>query len=132
VTALDLAAKKGLIAVIYRLVQEGALLVQPRDDTAFKTALQCAAFDGEHEAVAALLELGSDVNAVGGTLGSALQAAVSSGSKECITLLLDSGANIYEHNIGKVTTVSIKTSPKLTSSIARLSINSRLHWTGER
>ena len=81
-TALEIAATNGHIALIHRLVQEGALLVQPRDDTAFKTALQCAAFYREHEAVVALLELGSDVHAVGGTFGSALQAAVCSGSRE--------------------------------------------------
>ncbi|TVY12660.1 Ankyrin repeat domain-containing protein, partial [Lachnellula arida] len=101
--ALEVAAMKGYIPQIRKLVQAGAHLVQPRDDTAFKTALQCAAYYGEHEAVAALLELGSDVHVVGGTFGSALQAAVCSGSKECVTLLLDAGANINENHIGKLT-----------------------------
>ncbi|TVY44826.1 Ankyrin repeat domain-containing protein [Lachnellula subtilissima] len=94
-TALEVAALKGYVTQIR------AHLVQPRDDTAFKTALQCAAYYGEHKAVATLLELGSDVHVVGGTFGSALQAAVCSGSKECVTLLLESGAKINESHIGK-------------------------------
>lgn len=101
-TALELAAKKGNITMINRLVEEGALLIQPRDDTAFKTPLQCAAFYGQDKIVAALLLLGSDVHTIGGTFGSALQAAVVSGSKECIELLIKGGADINEHHVGKV------------------------------
>ncbi|TVY83746.1 Ankyrin repeat domain-containing protein [Lachnellula suecica] len=100
-SALDLAAKKNSAVMIRKLVEQGALLEQPRDDTAFKTPLQCAAYHGNPEAAAALMKLGCDIHPTGGTFGSALQAAVCSGSAECVTLLLDAGANIDDHHTGK-------------------------------
>jgi ankyrin repeat protein len=103
-TALEVAAGEGYVALIHRLVKAGALLEQPRDDTAFKSALQCAAYYEEDEAVTVLLELGSDVNVVGGVWGSVLQAAVCSGSDTIVKLILDAGANINEHHVGKVIT----------------------------
>lgn len=102
ITALDAAVLRGYINLIHRLVESGAALVQPRDDVVFKTSLQCAAFYGRKEAVELLIQLGTDVQIVGGLFGSALQAAACSGSKDCIAALLDAGANINEHHIGMV------------------------------
>lgn len=102
ITALEGAASEGYTNLIHLLVKHGALLAHAREDTVFKTALQCAAYYGKEESVKTLLELGSDPNIVGGTFGSALQAAAARGSKNCLELLLDAGANIHEHHIGKV------------------------------
>jgi len=106
-TALDVAAAEGYVALVHKLVKAGALLEQPRDDTAFKSPLQCAAYYEQDETVKVLLELGSDVNIVGGVWGSPLQAAVCSGSDNCVKLILDAGANINEHHVGKVITAHI-------------------------
>jgi ankyrin repeat protein len=106
VSALDVAAQFGHTLIIHRLVENGALLIQSLEKTAFKTPLQCAAYYAKAESVSTLLGLGSDVHIVGGTFGSALQAAAVSGSTECITLLLEAGADIDEHQIGKVRNTS--------------------------
>jgi ankyrin repeat protein len=106
ITAIDTAAELGHVNLIYRLVKAGAFLTHTRTDTVFKTALHCAAYHGQPESIKALLELGVDVNAIGGVFGSALQAAAATyvGAKSipCMELLLDAGANINEHHIGKV------------------------------
>ncbi|KAF4626816.1 hypothetical protein G7Y89_g11339 [Cudoniella acicularis] len=97
---LECAAYCDHVVIIRKLVKEGATLAQPIEDAPFKTALQCAAYYGMADSVAALIELGSDVHMVGGTHGSAIQAAAVSGSTECVTLLLDAGADINQHQDG--------------------------------
>jgi ankyrin repeat protein len=102
ITPLEAAAREGFVNLIHLLVEKGAFLVHTRDDVAFKTPLQCAAYYGEEEALKVLLEVGCDPNTIGGIFGSALQAAAAAGKKRCIELLLDAGANVLEHHIGKV------------------------------
>ncbi len=105
VCALEVAAKFGHIALIRRLVKDGARLTLESDDTAFKTALQCAADYGQPESVATLLELGSDVHVVGGKFGVALQAAALSTNDQIIDILIEAGADINQHHIGEVGTI---------------------------
>ncbi|KAH9205021.1 ankyrin repeat-containing domain protein, partial [Leptodontidium sp. 2 PMI_412] len=107
VTALEVAAKYGHISLIHRLVKAGALLALERDDTVFKTALQCAAYYGQPESIIALLELGSDVHVVGGTFGTALQAAALSQNEKCVDLLVEAGADVNQHHVGKFGTALI-------------------------
>ena len=102
ITPLEEAARGGYVNMIHLLVEHGAFLTHSRDDIAFKTALQCAAYYGEEDALKALLELGSDPNSRGGVFGTALQAAATFGHKNCIEILLNAGADINEHHVGKV------------------------------
>ena len=102
ITSLEKAASEGYVNMIHLLVKHGAFLTHTRDDTAFKTALQCAAYYGQEDALKTLLELGNDPNIHGGVFGSALQAAARTGRNNCIAILLDAGADISEHHIGQV------------------------------
>lgn len=106
ITAIEDAARVGHLNLIQRLAKAGAFLTHTRSDMVFKTALQCAAYHGQPEAIKVLLELGCDPNTIGGIFGSALQAAAASivgdQSIACMTLLLDAGANLHEHHVGKV------------------------------
>ncbi|KAL2075283.1 hypothetical protein VTL71DRAFT_226 [Oculimacula yallundae] len=101
VSALEVAAEHGYIYLIHLLVKAGALLTLESDDTVFKTALQCAAYYGQAESIATLLELGSDVHVVGGKFGTALQAAALSDCEKCIDLLIEAGADINQHHVGE-------------------------------
>ncbi|KAH7418982.1 ankyrin repeat-containing domain protein [Cadophora sp. MPI-SDFR-AT-0126] len=107
VTALEVAAEYGHVALIHRLVGEGALLEVESDDTFFKTALQCAAYYGQAESISTLLDLGSDVHVVGGTFGTALQAAALSENEKCVDLLVAAGADVNQHHVGQYGTALI-------------------------
>lgn len=100
ITALQCAAKSGDEIVIRLLVANGASLSVERNDSTFKSALHAASFYGMTHNVKVLLELGSDVDLRGGSMGTCLQAAATSGNVETMAALLDAGAKINEHHVG--------------------------------
>src|SRR5689334_9812142 len=84
------AADKGDVEQIKRLVASGASLGE-RDR--FGPPLHHAAARGHPEAVAAILELGADPNALAADGGTALHWAAGRGDRESVALLLAKGAD---------------------------------------
>lgn len=100
-TALQSAAFHSTENIVRLLVAKGARLTVERDDNCFKSALHAASYAGQEQNVKALLELGSDVNLIGGRSGTCLQGAASQGWAETVTILLDAGADVNESKAGK-------------------------------
>lgn len=63
-------------------------------------ALHAASYYGNTANVRLLLELGGEVNLVGGRFGTPLQVAATKGHTDVMAALLDAGAAIDEHKVG--------------------------------
>ena len=92
---LQIAAYKGRIEIIRRLVEKGMDVNAQGGE--YGNALQAAAYMGKAEVVQLLLDKGADVNSQGGKYGSALQAAVLNGKVEVIRQLLEKGVDVNIH-----------------------------------
>lgn len=98
-TPLMTAAKFGDLETVQVFLEAGARVDATSDKYEYHTALQAAASRGAEDILRLIIEQeGVDVNATGGTFGSALCAAVVAGNMVCIEMLLDKGADINCHN----------------------------------
>lgn len=91
-TLLHAAAKKGDVAVLGLLLDEGAP-IHWRDGEG-STPLHIAAAEGKKDAITLLLEHGADVNARDHVQRRPLAAAARRGHRDTVELLLDRGAQI--------------------------------------
>ncbi|KAG8800464.1 hypothetical protein FRC16_002826 [Serendipita sp. 398] len=92
-TALEAAASGGYVAIVRRLLEEGADPNAPYCRK-FHRPLHAGASSGSVEIVELLLAAGADVNASGGEFGTALHVAARHGSSEIIQLLIDNGHDV--------------------------------------
>ncbi|KAG8782204.1 hypothetical protein FRC15_007339 [Serendipita sp. 397] len=92
-TALEAAASGGYVAIVRRLLEEGADPNAPYCRK-FHRPLHAGASSGSVEIVELLLVAGADVNASGGEFGTALHVAARHGSSEIIQLLIDNGHDV--------------------------------------
>ncbi|EYU38731.1 hypothetical protein MIMGU_mgv1a024414mg [Erythranthe guttata] len=90
--SLCVAARKGELRMIVRLLDNGAL-INGRDQNGW-TGLHRAAFKGRADVARALIEKGIDVNAKDECGYTALHCAVESGQVDVIELLVKKGADI--------------------------------------
>jgi ankyrin repeat protein len=95
-TAVQLAAAKGHLQVVERLLQEGADVNAAAAITSGRTALRAAAEGGHLTVVERLLQEGADVNAAAGTFDgrTSLQAAAGGGHLTVVERLLQEGADV--------------------------------------
>ncbi|CAA3001644.1 ankyrin repeat and kinase domain-containing 1-like [Olea europaea subsp. europaea] len=103
--SLCVAARKGEVRMIHRLIENGAS-INGRDQNGW-TALHRASFKGRIEAVRALIEKGIDVGAKDEDGYTALHCAVESGHLEVIELLIKKGADIEARTNKGVTPLQI-------------------------
>jgi ankyrin repeat protein len=90
--SLSMAARKGEIRTIQKLIENGALL-NGRDQNGW-TALHRAAFKGRIEAARLLIDRGIDINAKDEDGYAALHCAVESGQIDVIEMLVKKGADV--------------------------------------
>lgn len=94
-TPLMTAARYGESDIARVLLEAGARVDATSNKFEYHTALQAAASKGFEDVLRLIVEQKDvDVNATGGTFGSALCAAVTAGNMACIEMLLDKGADI--------------------------------------
>ncbi|GJN70066.1 hypothetical protein PLICBS_004118 [Purpureocillium lilacinum] len=100
ITALQTAVWHGHENNVHRLINAGASISVSNEHAPWQSAMQIAAYRGNIFILRALLQMGCDVNEVGGYLGSALQAAASQGHLEAVNILLESGADVEDTSRG--------------------------------
>lgn len=103
--SLCVAARKGEVRTIQRLIENGAA-INGRDQHGW-TALHRASFKGKIDAVRALLEKGIDIDAKDEDGYTALHCAVESGQTEVIELLVKKGADVEARTNKGVTPLQI-------------------------
>jgi ankyrin repeat protein len=103
--SLCVAARKGEVRTIQRLVENGAA-INGRDQHGW-TALHRASFKGKINAVRALIEKGIDIDAKDEDGYTALHCAVESGQTEVIELLVKKGADVEARTNKGVTPLQI-------------------------
>ncbi|KAH8491352.1 hypothetical protein H0E87_023482 [Populus deltoides] len=103
--SLCIAARKGEVRTINRLIENGAA-INGRDQHGW-TALHRAAFKGKTDAVRVLIEKGIDVDAKDEDGYTALHCAVESGHADVIELLVKKGADVEARTNKGVTALQI-------------------------
>ncbi|KAJ6384134.1 hypothetical protein OIU78_027443 [Salix suchowensis] len=103
--SLCIAARKGEVRIISRLIENGAA-INGRDQHGW-TALHRSAFKGKAGAVRVLIEKGSDVNAKDEDGYTALHCAVESGHADVIEFLVKKGADVEARTSKGVTALQI-------------------------
>ncbi|XP_027067116.1 protein VAPYRIN-like [Coffea arabica] len=118
--SLCVAARKGEVRTIHRLLENGAI-INGRDQHGW-TALHRAAFKGRVDAVRTLLDNGIDINARDEDGYLALHCAVESGHVDVIELLVKKGADIEARTNKGVTALQIAESLHY-AGITRILVN---------
>lgn len=118
--SLSIAARKGEVRTIQRLLQTGAS-INGRDQHGW-TTLHRASFKGQLEAVRVLIEKGVDINARDEDGYSALLCAVESGHVEIIEFLIKKGADVEVRTNKGVSALLIAESLQY-SGVTRILIN---------
>ncbi|XP_041027245.1 protein VAPYRIN-like [Juglans microcarpa x Juglans regia] len=103
--SLCVAARKGEVRTIQRLLENGAV-INGRDQHGW-TALHRASFKGKIDAVRALLEKGISIDAKDEDGYTALHCAVESGQTEVIELIVKKGADVEARTNKGVTALQI-------------------------
>lgn len=91
-SALQLAANRGALALVQRLLESGALV--DAADQWGQTALMRAAYNAHHRIIEVLVGAGANVNARNAAGKPALLYAAENGQRETVELLLSLGADI--------------------------------------
>jgi ankyrin repeat protein len=100
ITPLQQAAHDGQEANVRKLISLGAELSVDNEEACYKNALQAASAQGHVEVVRTLVELGCDVNEIGGYYGTSLIAAARFNHSEVVELLIDADAQVNIGNVG--------------------------------
>ncbi|XP_022719951.1 uncharacterized protein LOC111277800 [Durio zibethinus] len=103
--SLCLAARKGEVRTIQRLIENGAV-INARDQHGW-TALHRASFKGKIDAVRMLIDKGIDVDSKDEDGYTALHCAVESGHTEVVELLIKKGADVEARTNKGVTALQI-------------------------
>eukprot|EP00897_Mesotaenium_endlicherianum_P005478 jgi/Mesen1/4959/ME000248S04246 len=95
-TALHYAARRGNVAVINQLIEEGAAVSEPSAKNG-TTPLHLAAYGGHVDALRLLLQKGANINATTAGGWTPLHNAAKEGHEEVLRVLLQEGAELAEH-----------------------------------